>query len=93
MEESESEIDIFQKMNEGTESLIKREKINKIFDEYNQEKLNKYNNIFDVSENQNGRKIRHISKLSSSSDIVNIPNCDDDDNMLNKIKKYLEEKK
>ena len=92
-EESESEIDIFQKMNKGTQSLMKREKINKIFDEYNQEKLNKYNNIFNESENQKGHKIRHISKLSSSSDIVNIPNCEEEDNMLNKIKKYLEENK
>ena len=98
MDESESsEIDVFQKMNEGSQSLIKREMINKIFDEYTKEKANKKNNNIYNPFNKNnfeGKKIRHISKLnSSSSDIINIPNCEEEDIMLNKIKKYFEEKK
>jgi hypothetical protein len=92
MDDSESEIDIFQKMNQGTESMVNREKINLIYDECNKKKLNKLNS-FDDMENQNGPKIRHVSKLSSSSDFVNMPNCEEEDNMLNKIKNYFEENK
>ena len=92
MDDSESEIDIFQKMNKGTESMVNREKINLIYDECNKKKLNKLNS-FDDMENQIGPKIRHVSKLSSSSDFVNVPNCEEEDNMLNKIKNYFEENK
>ena len=102
MDDSESsEIDIFQKMNEGSQSLKKKEMINKIFDEYNKERMNKNknnssNNIINIFDENNfeGKKIRHVSKLSSSSsDIINLPNCEEEDNTLNKIKNYFEEKK
>ena len=91
MDDSESsEIDIFQKINEGGQSLIKKEMINKIFDEYNKDRQNKIN-IFNEENNEKGKKVRHISKLSSSSDIINTPNCQEEYNMLNKIKNYFEE--
>ena len=91
MDDSESsEIDIFQKMNEGSQSLIKKEMINKIFDECNNSRQNRIN-IFNEENNENEKKVRHISKLSSSSDIINAPNCQEEDNMLNKIKNYFEE--
>ena len=98
MDDSESsEIDVFQNMNKGSQSLIKRKMINKIFDEYTKEKANKKNNnIYNAFDKNNfeGEKIRHVSKLnSSSSDIINIPNCEEEDIMLNKIKNYFEEKK
>ena len=64
--------------------------INKIFDECNKDRLNKMN-IFNEEDNENIKKVRHISKLSSSSDIINTPNCQEEDNMLNKIKNYFEE--
>ena len=94
MSDSISEIDVFQKMNEGTQSLIKKEMINKIFDEYKKDKynniMNNTMNIFGGEDNQNCQKIRHVSKLSSS-EIGNI--SEEDDSMLNKIKNYFEEKK
>ena len=90
--ESGSEIDVFQKINEGSESLITKEIINNIFDEYKKEKYN-INNIFSNEENENTKKIRHISKLSSTSEIVNVPNCEEEDLALNKIKDYFEENK
>ena len=91
MDDSESsEIDIFQKMNEGSQSLIKKEMINKIFDECNKYRQNRIN-IFNEENSENEKKVRHISKLSSSSDIINAPNCQEEDNMLNKIKNYFEE--
>ena len=93
MDDSESsEIDIFQKMNEGSQSLIKKEMINKIFDECYKYRQNRIN-IFNEENNENEKKVRHISKLSSSSDIINAPNCQEEDNMLNKIKNYFEESK
>ena len=92
MDDSESEIDIFQKMNEGSQSLIKREIINKVFDEYNKDKLKKLN-IFDNGNNQKEKKVRHISKLSSSSDIINTPNYEEEEASLNKIKNYFGDNK
>ena len=94
MDDSESEIDVFQKMNKGTISMVNREKINQAYDECNKNKtkLNKINS-FCFMGNQNGPKIRHISNLSSSSDNINVPNWEEEDNMLNKIKNYFEDKK
>ena len=85
-------------MNQGTISLVNREKINKAYDECyknknkNKTKLNKINS-FCYMGNQSGPKIRHISNLSSSSDNINVPNWEEEDNMLNKIKNYFEDKK
>ena len=90
--ESGSEIDVFQKMNEGSESLITKEIINNVFDEYKREKYN-INNIFLNEENDNKKKIRHVSKLSSASEIANMPNCEEEDTALNKIKDYFEKNK
>ena len=64
MDDSESsEIDIFQKMNQGTQSLIRREMINKIFEEYNNDKLNK-KGIF--RESQKDKKIRNNFNIISN---------------------------
>ena len=92
MDDSEPDIDIFYKMNEGSQSIVNREMINKVYEDYYKEKLNKLN-IFSEKDETKGKKVRHISKLSSSSDIINAPNCDEEDNMFNKIKNYFEEKK
>jgi hypothetical protein len=89
MDDSQSEIDVFQKMNKGTESLIKKAIINKAFEDYNKEKLNNMN-IFGNNQDTSN-KIRHVSNLSSLSDIAKVPNYQEEDNMLNKIKKYFEE--
>jgi len=89
MDDSQSEIDVFQKMNKGTESLVKKAMINKAFEDYNKEKLNNMNIFGNNQDNCN--KIRHVSNLSSLSDIAKVPNFQEEDNMLNKIKNYFEE--
>jgi hypothetical protein len=89
MDGSQSEIDVFQKMNKGTESLVKKAMINKAFEDYNKEKLNNMNIFGNNQDNSN--KIRHVSNLSSLSDIAKVPNYQEEDNMLNKIKNYFEE--
>jgi hypothetical protein len=89
MDDSQSEIDVFQKMNKGTESLVKKAMINKAFEDYNKEKLNNMNIFGNNQDNSN--KIRHVSNLSSLSDIAKVPNYQEEDNMLNKIKNYFEE--
>ena len=89
MDDSQSEIDVFQKMNKGTESLIKKAMISKAFEDYNKEKLNNMNIFGNNQDNLN--KVMHVSNLSSLSDIAKVPNYQEEDNMLNKIKKYFEE--
>lgn len=88
MDDSQSEIDVFQKMNKGTESLIKKAMINKAFEDYNKEKMNNINIFGNNQDNSN--KIRHVSNLSSLSDIIKVPNCQEEDHMINKIQNYFE---
>mgnify|MGYP002624048540 CR=1 FL=1 len=65
MDDSQSEIDVFQKMNKGTESLIKKAMINKAFEDYNKEKMNNMN-IFG-----NNQDISKIIK-SFTSELIEI---------------------
>ena len=90
---SSGEIDVFQKMNNDKESMIKKEIINKIYNDYCFNKYNKINfyqedDSFDISDEE--QKIRRISKLSSESEIINEINCDEEDLIFNQMKEYFE---
>ena len=80
-------------MNNDKESMIKKEIINKIYNDYCFNKYNKINfyqedDSFDISDEE--QKIRRISKLSSESEIINEINCDEEDLIFNQMKEYFE---
>ena len=91
---SSGEIDVFKNVNENEEN---KEIINKIYDDYYFDKINKIN----IFESENGdeeemihtEKIRRISRLSneSESEIINEINCYEEDFVLNQIKQCFDE--
>ena len=86
---SSGEIDVFKNIKENKKQKII---INKIYDEYCFDKINKMRNIFYNSENNSEcskkEKIRQISNLSkeTESDIINEINYNEEDIIFNQIK-------
>ena len=89
---SSGEIDIFEKMNENEEN---KEVINRIYDDYCFDKINKINfysemeeDNFNDEEDEKIKRIRHVSKLSneSESEIINPIDCSQEDIIFNELK-------